>query len=139
MGANFRPGDYVEFIREFDIFPHALVRKGERGKVTSVDDELVSIWLLDRSHAGLDEWQNCAHIYLADEWHGPAGLHVRRVGEARHFGWLCCIYDRFIERHNLTPMAADELACEDVTPAQRRWLMRFVDVWDRDWDGRATS
>lgn len=58
---GFRIGQKVEFIEEWDIFPHALIKIGETGTVSSIDND--EVWVkLDKVHDALDYWENQAHL-----------------------------------------------------------------------------
>lgn len=44
---------------------------------------------------------------------------------------LVDIYARFCERHSLPEMCAEELLYENLTPFQRRWVSRFILIWEK--------
>jgi hypothetical protein len=59
----FSVGQRVVFIEEYDIFPHAKVKKGEIGTIShSYEDELFV--RLDNKHEGLSEWENEAQFCM---------------------------------------------------------------------------
>lgn len=44
---------------------------------------------------------------------------------------MCRLYQAFLDANKLPQMSADELICEDITDAQRVWLSRFYNAWER--------
>jgi hypothetical protein len=54
-------GTKVIFVEEYDLFPHALIEKGEIGIVVSNDES--GLWIkLDKHHEGLCNWDNNAQF-----------------------------------------------------------------------------
>ena len=52
-----KEGAKVKFISEWDIFPHCIIKEGESGMVSKIDDD--GIWIkMDTKHPNLDYWDN---------------------------------------------------------------------------------
>ena len=66
---KFEIGDKIKFTEEWDAYPHAIVRKGMQGKVDEINDEMIS-FKMDETIEGLEEWDNCVHIYSDLEENG---------------------------------------------------------------------
>ena len=52
----------VEFIAEWEAFPHFTVKIGEKGTVIENSDEKISI-KMDNTIEGANYWDNCVHLY----------------------------------------------------------------------------
>lgn len=64
--GGFVQGDRVVFTTEYLIWPHDIVRAGERGVVNEIDPDAdphpIIMVLLDEPHEGLAEWDNEAWV-----------------------------------------------------------------------------
>lgn len=57
----FKTKQKIKFKEDWDIFPHALVKKGELGTIKKIDKS--GMWIkLKKNHKGLDTWENQAHL-----------------------------------------------------------------------------
>jgi len=53
----------VKFMQDWELaFPHFKIKKGEKGTVIQITDELVAI-RMDNIIDGAEEWDNCVHLY----------------------------------------------------------------------------
>jgi len=68
--TSFKEGQKVKFIECWDVFPNGSVKKGETGKITVVDSEMISV-KLDIHHSWLDYWGNEVHFYTDDLERNP--------------------------------------------------------------------
>jgi len=66
MVEKYRKGQRVEFLQDWEVFPHFNVDKGEKGTVDVVQTDLISI-KLDKEKDGAETWDNCVHFYKDED------------------------------------------------------------------------